>query len=52
MNIRKRVPFTSAAIFALTVTTCFAANAQNRLNDRFAWTWPFEIDTWQKTATP
>jgi pimeloyl-ACP methyl ester carboxylesterase len=36
MNIRKRVPFTGVAIFVLAMTTCIAANAQNRISDRFA----------------
>lgn len=36
MNIRTRVPFTGVAIAILAMTTCIAANAQNRINDRFA----------------
>ena len=36
MSIRTRVPFTGVAIFVLAMTTCIAANAQNRINERFA----------------
>ena len=36
MSIRTRVPFMGVAIFVLAMTTCFAANAQNRINERFA----------------
>ncbi len=36
MSIRTRVPFMGVAIFVLAMTTCISANAQNRINDRFA----------------
>ena len=36
MSIRARVPFMGVAIFVLAMTTCFAANAQDRINERFA----------------
>jgi pimeloyl-ACP methyl ester carboxylesterase len=36
MSIRTRVPFMGVAIFVLAMTTCIAANAQNRINERFA----------------
>lgn len=36
MSIRTRVPFTGVVILVLAMTTCIAANAQNRINDRFA----------------
>jgi pimeloyl-ACP methyl ester carboxylesterase len=36
MSIGTRVPFTGVAIFVLVMTTCIAANAQNRINERFA----------------
>ena len=36
MSIRARVLFMGVAIFVLAMTTCFAVNAQDRINERFA----------------
>ena len=36
MNRRIRGPFTGVALAIVAITTCIAANAQNRINDRFA----------------